>query len=184
MPFTHVALFRAVNVGGYGLLSMADLRALLADTGLRDPKTLLQSGNAVFDGGRRSAGAIEKTVERELHARHGLASDVFVRSAAEWQAIVSSNPFTAEAAAAPSRLILMVLRDPPEGPAVKSLQRSIVGREQVRGVERQLYIVYPDGMGTSKLGGSAIEKALKTRGTARNWRTVLRIAAAFERGEA
>ena len=44
---------------------------------------------------------------------------------------------------------------------------------------RELYIVYPDGIGRSKLTNQLIERMLGTRGTARNWNTVLKLAAAF-----
>jgi uncharacterized protein (DUF1697 family) len=40
-----------------------------------------------------------------------------------------------------------------------------------------LYVVYPDGIGPSKLTGGVIDRALATRGTARNWNTVLKLAA-------
>jgi uncharacterized protein (DUF1697 family) len=41
----------------------------------------------------------------------------------------------------------------------------------------RLYIVYPDGIGRSRLTGAVIEKMLGTRGTARNWNTVLKLNA-------
>ena len=47
----------------------------------------------------------------------------------------------------------------------------------MRAGERHLYIVYPDGMGLSKLTGTVIERTLSTRGTARNWNTVTKLAA-------
>jgi uncharacterized protein (DUF1697 family) len=64
----------------------------------------------------------------------------------------------------------------PGGAAVKALQAAVVGREVVRATGRQVYIVYPDGQGRSRLTNAAIEKRLGTRGTARNWNTVLRLA--------
>jgi uncharacterized protein (DUF1697 family) len=102
---------------------------------------------------------------------------VFVRSAAEWDAVISANPFPEEAEADPSHLVVVVLKDAPSATAVKTLQAGIKGREVVRAHERQLYIVYPDGMGTSKLTSSVIERVLATRGTARNWNTTLKLAA-------
>ena len=58
---------------------------------------------------------------------------------------------------------------------VAALQKAIVGREVVRAKGRCAYIVYPDGIGRSKLTGALIEKKLGTRGTARNWNTVLKL---------
>jgi uncharacterized protein (DUF1697 family) len=45
-------------------------------------------------------------------------------------------------------------------------------------VGKQLYIVYPDGIGRSRLTVALIEKKLGTRGTGRNWNTALKLAAA------
>jgi len=48
MP-TYVILLRAVNVGGYGKLSMADLRKTLSSLGFKNVETYIQSGNAIVD---------------------------------------------------------------------------------------------------------------------------------------
>jgi uncharacterized protein (DUF1697 family) len=47
----------------------------------------------------------------------------------------------------------------------------------VRAAGRQAYIVYPDGIGESKLTITVIEKKLGSRGTGRNWNTVLKLGA-------
>ena len=46
---TYAVLLRGINVGGKSKVAMADLRDLLGELGLTAVKTLLQSGNAVFD---------------------------------------------------------------------------------------------------------------------------------------
>jgi uncharacterized protein (DUF1697 family) len=43
-----------------------------------------------------------------------------------------------------------------------------------------LYLVYPDGIGVSKLTAALIEKKIGVTGTARNWNTAQKIAAALE----
>jgi uncharacterized protein (DUF1697 family) len=58
----------------------------------------------------------------------------------------------------------------------KALETAIKGRERVRTHGRHAYIVYPDGIGTSKLTLSVIERHLGTRGTCRNWNTTLKMA--------
>ena len=42
---------------------------------------------------------------------------------------------------------------------------------------RQAYLVYPDGVGRSKLTVGVIERWLGSRGTGRNWNTVLKLQA-------
>jgi uncharacterized protein (DUF1697 family) len=175
-----IGLLRAVNVGGR-VLRMEDLRTIMGRLGYAGSQTLLQSGNVVFGfaaGSKpQTAIEIEGCIERELQSRLALQSDVFVRSAGEWDDVMAANPFPAEAKADPGHLILMVLRDKPGAAAVKILQAGIKGRETVRAGRRHLYIVYPDGVGTSKLTGTVIERTLSTRGTARNWNTVVKLAA-------
>jgi uncharacterized protein (DUF1697 family) len=46
----------------------------------------------------------------------------------------------------------------------------------VHAVGNQLYVVYPAGIGRSRLTLKLIERELGTRGTGRNWNTVLKIA--------
>jgi uncharacterized protein (DUF1697 family) len=60
---------------------------------------------------------------------------------------------------------------------VEALRAATIGPEVVRADGRQLYIVYPNGLGRSRLTNTAIEKKLGTRGTGRNWNTVLRLGA-------
>jgi len=41
---TYIALFRGINVGGYNILPMKALVALLEQLGARDVKTYIQKG--------------------------------------------------------------------------------------------------------------------------------------------
>jgi uncharacterized protein (DUF1697 family) len=173
---THIALLRAVNVGGSGKVAMADLRALAADLGFEAPQSLLQSGNLVFRS-EPSGAALEAVLERETKVRLGLATDYIVRTAAEWERIVAANPFAPMARDDPSHLLVMPLKSPPDAAGLEGLRAWIPGREAIEAVGRDLYIAYPDGIGTSKLTGAMIERRLGTRGTARNWNTVTKLAA-------
>ena len=176
MP-VHIGLLRAVNLGATNKIAMSDLRAIATDLGMRDAKTLLQSGNVVFGSDRSSTAAIERLFEDETLARLNLMTNYFVRTAREWRAIVAANPFPDEATRDPGHLLLVCLKDVPDKDKVAALQKAIKGREVVRAVGKQAYIVYPDGVGRSKLTAVMIEKWLGTRGTARNWNTVLKLDA-------
>lgn len=170
-----IALLRAVNVGGRKL-AMADLRALIAELGFGDARTLLQSGNLVFDARGLGGADLEAKLEAKTREHLGLAADYLVRTADEWARIVAANPFPAEAERDPSHLVVMLLKAAPAADATAALQAAIVGREQVRGLGRELYITYPDGIGDSKLINAVIERRLGVRATGRNWNTVLRLA--------
>ena len=158
---------------------MADLRDFMTSLGLDGVTTLLQSGNVVFQSDV-SADRLEQQLERASEERFGARIEFFVRSAAEWNAMIAANPFPKEAKADPSHLLAVVLKKPPTAATVTALQQAITGREVVRAKDRCAYIVYPDGIGRSKLTSALIEKMLGARGTGRNWNTVLKLAALAE----
>jgi uncharacterized protein (DUF1697 family) len=175
---TQVALLRAVNVGGTGKMPMADLRAAAQNAGLKNVRSLLQSGNLVFDAGSRSPGATENLLEAVCAKAFGIQTEVYVRTPAELAAIVARNPFTAEARSAPSYLHVLFMRGVPPASAFAALDAAIKGREVVRSYDRQAFMFFPDGMGTSKLTPAVLTRCLGQAGTARNWNTLLKLVAA------
>jgi uncharacterized protein (DUF1697 family) len=174
---TYIALLRAVNLPGHNKIAMRDLCELFTKLKMHDARSLLQSGNVVFRSDMASAAELERLLENAVDKRFGLKTEFFVRSAKEWKAIIASNPFPDEAKSDPGHLILMCLKDAPDRVAVTALQNAIKDRESVRANGRQAYFVYPDGMGRSRLTNVLIEKKLGTRGTGRNWNTVLKLGA-------
>ncbi len=176
MP-VHIALLRAVNLGGSTSLQMESLRALLRRMGFEGVRSLLQSGNLVFGSDSRSGSPLESVLEDAIEANFALRTDVFVRPAPEWHSIVTQNPFPREAARDPSHLVVTVLKAAPSATAWKGLDAAIRGPEVVRGAGRHAYIVYPEGIGRSRLTAALIERQLGTRGTSRNWNTVVKLDA-------
>ena len=174
---THVALLRAINVAGHNKVSMAELRGLLAELGFANVQSLLQSGNLVFDSRAVPPARLESTLEQAARDRLQLDTSFFVRTAKEWVEIVAGNPFPDEAKRDPGHLVVMSLKGAPGRAQVTALEHAIVGREVIRAGGRHLYLVYPDGIGRSKLTNALIEQKLGTQGTARNWNTVLKLAA-------
>jgi uncharacterized protein (DUF1697 family) len=176
----HIALLRAINVGGRNLVAMSELRGLLGELGFGAVQSLLQSGNLVFQGDGRTCAALERLLEVETEKRFGIAVDYMIRGGRDWETIIAKNPFSKEAKSDPGHLIVMFLKAAPEAKCLKALEAVIRGPEIVRSVGTQLYMVYPLGMGKSKLTTALIERKLVTRGTCRNWNTVLKLAALVE----
>ena len=177
MMASHVALLRAVNVGGRNLIGMSDLRASFLGLGFTGARTLLQSGNVVFDGGRRSSAALETLLEGETEKCFRVRVDYMVRTAKEWRETVAGNPFGDEARKDPSHLVVMFLKQTPRAGAERALRAAIKGPERVRVAGRHAYIVYPAGIGRSKLTPALLERELGARGTGRNWNTILKLGA-------
>jgi len=176
---TYIALLRAINVGGRWL-AMADLRKTFENLGFEDAKTLLQSGNVVFTSDKRSTADLEKRLEAATEKAHKLQVDYMVRTAKEWADLIAANPYPKEAKSDPQRLVVSALKSAPKAGAEQALQAAIKGPETVRIIGKNAYLYYPAGQGTSKLTPAVIEKHLATRGTARNWNTVLKLQALTE----
>jgi uncharacterized protein (DUF1697 family) len=173
----HIALLRAVNVAGYGKIAMSDLRAAVAKMGLADVRTLLNSGNLIFRGDRRTPTQLEHFLEVEAAKRLGLKTDFFIRTAAELNAIVARNPFRKEAERDPAHLLALFLKNEPGPKQIAALDAAIAGPERFRVDGRSAYVVYPAGIGNSKVTTALLDRKLETRGTGRNWNTVLKLAA-------
>src|ERR1043166_9596751 len=93
----YVALLRAINLGANRRIGMAGLRDLFGRLRLRGARSLLQSGNLVFDSDGQTPAELERLLEAETAERLGVQTDYFVRTAKEWSRIIADNPFPREA---------------------------------------------------------------------------------------
>jgi uncharacterized protein (DUF1697 family) len=177
---TFIALLRGINVGGHKQVAMADLRDLLTQLDFASVQSVLQSGNLVFRTRPRAGAALERQLEEEARKRLDLQADFLVRTVEEWKATIAGNPFRKEALRDPGRLLIAFFKSAPDAKDVKALQAAISGPERVYATGREAYIVYPDGIGRSRLTHTLIERKLGVRGTGRNWNTVLKLRACAE----
>jgi len=88
----YAVLIRGVNVGGRQKLAMADLRAVLAGLGCTGARTLLQSGNAVFDADGTSAAQLEQDIAAGIAGLTGLSVRCLVRESSELDAVTEHDP--------------------------------------------------------------------------------------------
>jgi uncharacterized protein (DUF1697 family) len=167
---TFIALLRAVNVGGTGKLPMSDLTRLCQKAGFDNVETYIASGNVVFDCDR-SEPDVKAALEASLKKYGGKPVGVAVRTGKEMAAVLENNPFPD---AAPNRTVAIFLDTVPPGDALERIS----GR-QGEGValgRREIYVLYDENMGRSKLRIPAA-----AGGTARNMNTVAKLAAMARR---
>jgi uncharacterized protein (DUF1697 family) len=175
----YAAFLRAVNVAGKQV-SMSALKAMLSELGFDNAQSLLQSGNLVFDARQGRPAELEALLESQTERRLSIRTEYFIRDGKELVRVIAGNPFRREAQDDPARLVVVFLKKAPVAKDVAALQSGIKGPEVIETSGRHLYITYPDGQGRSKLTNAVIEKTLNTRGTARNWNTVLKVAGALK----
>ena len=168
----HIALLRGINVGGQKIVRMERLRASCAALGFRNVETYLQSGNVVFQAGRRPLSMLAAQIGDAIRRDFGFAVSVVVKTSGEMADVIARNPFLRERGIDVSKLHVTFLSAPVPRRALKNLEglsrqsdRFYVGR-------REVYLYCPEGYGRTKFSNAALEKALSVRGTTRNWRTV------------
>lgn len=167
------ALLKGVNVGGNRKLPMAELRGFLERLGLGDVKTLLASGNAIFDAEERDAAKLEARLEKAARADLGLDTAWLLRSHAELAAIVKANPFPDAAKAHPNHLLVHFHREPFPAALLDGFTHD--GPERLVALGRELFVDYPEDVGHSKLPQAMNKAKFPKLASARNWNTVLKL---------
>src|ERR1700729_666571 len=87
-----VALIRGINVGRGKRISMADLRDIMIDLGHTNVRTLLNSGNVLFQSKHRNVAKLAASIESAIDAACGFSAAVSVMTARELDLIVDENP--------------------------------------------------------------------------------------------
>lgn len=160
---TYVCLLRGVNVGGNKKVKMEDLRRTFESLGYTNVRTVLQSGNVLFDA---------KAKPRDLESHVG--TPVVLRTTDEIRKIIAANPFPKEAEDDPGHLLVVFLSAPL--PSDEVLRKTARPAEKFVVKGKEIYIHFGEGAGRSKLAASLTEKKLGVVPTARNWNTVGKLA--------
>lgn len=176
---THVAFLRGINVGGNSLLPMKRLAEMASDQGLTSVKTLLQSGNLLFDAGGRDIDGVGNGLGESIEAAFGFRPAIVIRSREQLADALASNPFATNGAN-PARLITVFMPSSPSTEAIAKLEPSRFPDVSFAVAGREMHILYDDGMGSSKFSPSYYERRLGVLGTARNWNTISKALALLD----
>jgi uncharacterized protein (DUF1697 family) len=168
---TYIALLRGINVGGNRKIHMADLRELFAAAGCENVASYIQSGNLVFTHSSTASDRLAVELQERIEVGTGFEVPVILRTAEAWSGVVAANPYPD---AEPMALHVAFLSKTPAPEAVKSFDPARFAPEEFTVVGREVYLHLPDGMGRAKLPPAL--PLIRGTGTARNWRTVLKLA--------
>lgn len=91
----YIALLRGVNVGGI-TIKMADLKETITELGFSGVKTVLASGNVLFDSDRTDPGGIKSDIESALRERFGYEAWIVLVDQPTLARIVDDFPFEAD----------------------------------------------------------------------------------------
>lgn len=169
----YVAFLRGVNSGRNPAVMMEVLRKVFEELGFGNIRTILASGNVLFETDSTDETMLEQQIEKVLPAAIGFQSSVFIRTYDEIRHLVALHPF----------------EDIPSNPQVRLYVTFLRGKSKTR-------ITFPhEGKGYTILGivdgvvcsvvdlaeaktpdlMQVLDKEFGEGNTTRNWNTVLRI---------
>lgn len=161
-------------------VSGAEVRALAEAAGGTDVRSVMATGNVIFRS-RKAPATLEREMEAACAAEFGKATEIVVRTADSWRALIAANPFPDEAAKAPSRVLVWSMRDPLPDAGLNQLLRRASSDEKVeRTASGDLYMWFGGDIDRSKLPGGFGLKTLGAVGTNRNWNTAMKITAVLD----
>lgn len=179
-----ISMLRGANLARHNRMKMDALRALYESLKLQDVQTLLQSGNVIFRTEERDLATLAKRIEKGMERRFGFHSDVILRTISQLREVIAGNPFAGRRGIEPSKLLVVFLAANPVPEARKKVLKLDIAPEELQIAGLELYIYFPNGMARPKLSWSALERALNTSYTGRNWNTVTKMLALAETLEA
>ena len=155
-------------------VAMADLRKLLGDLGFAQVRTVLNSGNVVYDGGKVAPAEAAARIEEALVLKLGVAARVTVLSANQFAELVEQNTLAPAADAA--RLLTLVLNNPADVKRLAPLLQQSWQPEALALGRWAAYAWCPDGVLASKVV-AALGVLLGDGVTSRNWATMQKLHA-------
>jgi uncharacterized protein (DUF1697 family) len=175
----HVAFLRAINVGGRAVVKMADVAAAFAAAGCRDVRTVIASGNILFDAPQGPPAALRARVGRQLATLFGQPPVVIYRSLDVLVRLRETQPFGRLPSDTAVKLyVLFVERKTNRRPAfpmtLPKERLEAIGMDPNGDV---LVVSRRKASGWYGFPTLWIEKELEVVSTARSWSTVEKIAA-------
>jgi uncharacterized protein (DUF1697 family) len=158
---TYVALLRGIMPMNPNMRG-EHLRRVFEGLGFTNVRTVIASGNVVFDSPMKDRAVLEAKIEKELPKRLKFESTTIVRSKDELLALLKKDPFKGKTHSANSYLIATFLKNPKQAPGGVIFN-----------------IIDTTGARTTDLMGT-LEKKFGKQITTRTWATVGRILKKLE----
>lgn len=172
----YVALLRGINVTGNNMIKMETLRATFESLGFKNVASYINSGNLAFDTGKTAEAKLVAKIEDAIEKEFGFRVRVMIREQASIDNVVRHDPFRGKYESHKQMHVFFMLEEMPTEKQ-KALMEWQTDRERFAVDGREIYALLLDGVAEStSMKKNVIEGKLKIPATARNWRTVERLA--------
>ncbi|MGA9521762.1 MAG: DUF1697 domain-containing protein [Myxococcaceae bacterium] len=167
----YAALLRGVSPMN---AKMPELKKAFEKAGFTDVKTVLSSGNVVFEARAASESSLERKAEAAMRAHLGRTFSTIVRPVDMLRELLEADPWAALPTATDSKRVVTFLREGPS--AVPTLPIELDGARILSVVGREVFTAYvPSPQGPVFM--SLIERTFGQDVTTRTWDTIRKIAA-------
>lgn len=175
-PSATVALLRGINNVGSRRVTMAALKAAFEAMGCHNVRTVLASGNVVFDPPRQSPDLVRKLTDG-LEKALGFPVVLIIRTVREIEGIIRSEPFKGVPHGPEDQLYATFLGGKGSGRPGARFPDPPKGTRVVRVDPGEIFsvVMLSRGGKTPDLM-NYLDRNLGPAGTTRNWRTVLKLA--------
>lgn len=92
MENKHIALLRAINVGGHNIIKMTDLKSCFEKMGFEDVSTYIQSGNILFKTYENDIYKLTNKIEQIVSETFNYSSRIVIISHQQLKQIVDEAP--------------------------------------------------------------------------------------------
>jgi len=168
----YIALLRGINVGGHKKVPMAELRELLAKSGLNNVSTYIQTGNIFFQTSENNIQNIEAFIQKAIIDHFGFEVSVLVKTRKDLKRIFDDCPFSEEKK---EKSYFTILHHRPNDELVKIASEKVYEGEEYQIINDCIYYFCEKGYGQAKFNMNLFERKLKTTSTSRNYRTMVKL---------
>ena len=171
-----IALVRGINVGKGNRIAMAELKDLVGRLGYTDVRTLLNSGNVVFQSKRRNVARISSAIQAAIAEECGFSAAVMVITAETLNRIIEENPLL-RLVNDPARHLVAFVADAQHLESLRPMLKQTWTPDALAITKLAAYLWCSSGLIDSRVSQTFTRKAGATI-TTRNWTTVLKLQAA------
>jgi len=168
---SYAIFLRGVMPSGKNRVPMAELRTALADAGLQEVRTYIQSGNVAAKS-PLDQDAIQSLVHGTILRKIGADIAVIARTHAQVKRVLAQNPFAEESA---SRTYFTLFSAKPSAPRLKEFLQIDFAPDVINVAGDTLYTLYATKYSDSKFNNNFFERKLKVVATTRNYNTLSRL---------
>jgi uncharacterized protein (DUF1697 family) len=170
----YVALLRGIGPGNPNMRN-DKLRGVFESLGFTNVRTVISSGNVLFESSDSSIPALEAMIEKAFPEQLGFTSTTIIRSAKQWQELLDKNPFTKYQHGPTTYLTVTFLKTKPGSEAKNQALPEGKDYQMVAVYDREICFTVDTTAAKTPDLMLYLEKRFGKQITTRTWKTVERI---------